>query len=126
MKKRIYGAGRVLGKILYCILTEKKYLGLYNLVGKSETIQRKVAEELVKILGLDQNLAFYEVTPSYFRDTYFAPRPPSERLTNRKLELDNTNIMGEWKISLKEYINDYYTDYLEDSICSPKFSLVTI
>jgi len=95
------------------LLVEKEYWGLYNLVCNGETSRREVAEELVKILDLEKEVTFHEVTSSYFAATYFAPRPPSERLINRKLELRNMNIMRDWKIALKEYINDYYTDYLD-------------
>jgi dTDP-4-dehydrorhamnose reductase len=93
---------------------------LYNLVCNGETSRRQVAEELVRILGLENEVTFHEVTSSYFKDIYFAPRPPSERLINRKLELRNMNIMRDWKVALGEYIDDYYTDYLKGKINSIK------
>ncbi|HWZ35641.1 MAG TPA: hypothetical protein VNW51_05740, partial [Mucilaginibacter sp.] len=46
-------------------------------------------------------------------EIYFAPRPPSERLINKKLDLRSMNIMREWQTALKEYIHDYYSDYLQ-------------
>ena len=98
------------------LLIEKEYWGLYNLVCNGETSRREVAEELVKILGLENEVTFHEVSSNYFKDTYFTPRPPSERLINRKLELRNMNIMRDWKVALGEYINDYYTDYLQGKI----------
>jgi hypothetical protein len=81
----------------------------------------------VKILDLDNEVTFHEVSSTYFKDTYFAPRPPSERLINKKLELRNMNIMRDWKIALKEYIADYYTDYLkEKNIYSVKEDIITL
>ncbi len=60
-----------------------------------------------------------------FRDVYFAPRPPSERLINKKLELRNMNIMRDWKVALKEYINDYYLDHLKEKNIYPVQEQVT-
>ena len=101
------------------LLIEREYWGLYNLVCNGETSRREVAEELVNILGLKNEVAFKEVSSSYFKDVYFAPRPPSERLINKKLELRNMNIMRDWKVALREYINDYYIDYLKENNVSP-------
>lgn len=95
-------------------LFEKEYWGLYNLVCKGQTSRREVAEELVDILGLHDAVTFHDVTSDYFKETYFAQRPPCERLVNKKLELRDLNIMRDWKIALKEYIDMYFTDYLAD------------
>lgn len=95
-------------------LLEKEYWGLYNLVCKGQTSRREVAEELVSLLGLDDKIKFHDVTSEYFKDTYFAARPPSERLVNKKLELRNLNIMQDWRIALKQYLDMYFTDYLKD------------
>jgi dTDP-4-dehydrorhamnose reductase len=108
------------------LLIEKEYWGLYNLVCNGETSRYEVAEELVKILGLDNEVTFHNVTSSYFKDTYFAPRPSSERLINRKLELRNMNIMRDWKVALKEYVEDYYTDYLKDKFSPAKEDITVI
>jgi len=53
------------------------------------------------------------VTSEYFKDVYFAERPPNERLDNRKLNIREANLMRDWKIALREYISDYYQDYLK-------------
>jgi dTDP-4-dehydrorhamnose reductase len=98
------------------LLLENEYWGLYNMVCNGETSRLEVAQELIKILGLENQVTFKEVTSGYFKDTYFAPRPPSERLINKKLELRNMNIMRDWKIALKEYVNDYFADYLDKTI----------
>lgn len=93
-------------------IIEKEYWGVYNLVCRGETTRREVAEELVKILGLEKDVNFHEVTSDFFKDTYFAPRPPSERLLNKKLDIRNLNVMKDWKIALKDYIDLYFKDYL--------------
>jgi dTDP-4-dehydrorhamnose reductase len=93
-------------------LLEKQYWGLYNMVCEGATGRFEVAQELIKILGKENEIKVTEVTSDYFKQEYFADRPPSERLINKKLQLRHLNRMRDWKISLKEYIQDYYQDYL--------------
>lgn len=109
------------------LLLEREYWGLYNMVCGGETSRLEVARELVKILGLEDKVAFHNVSSSFFKDIYFAPRPPSERLVNKKLELRNINIMRDWKVALNEYISDYYSEYLnENHIYPTKTTPVTL
>ncbi|WDF54000.1 SDR family oxidoreductase [Mucilaginibacter sp. KACC 22063] len=108
------------------LLMENEYWGLYNLVCKGETSRREVAEEIVSILGLQSEVTIHEVSSDYFKETYFAPRPPSERLINKKLELRNINVMRDWRIALRDYINDYYSDYLADKIDDGKEVSITL
>jgi dTDP-4-dehydrorhamnose reductase len=95
------------------LLFEKEYWGLYNLVCKGQTSRKEVSEELVKILGLQDQVKITEVGSDYFKETYFAQRPPCERLVNKKLDLRGINIMPEWREALKEYIDMYFRDYLK-------------
>jgi dTDP-4-dehydrorhamnose reductase len=96
------------------LLFEKEYWGLYNLVCKGQTGRIEVAEELVNILGLKDKVKITEVTSDHFKDTYFAQRPPCERLVNKKLELREINIMRDWRVALQDYIDLYFKDYLKD------------
>jgi len=98
------------------LIFEREYWGLYNLVCNGQTSRREVAEELVKILGLTDEVRFHEVTSDYFKDTFYAPRPPSERLINKKLDLRNINVMQDWRVALKEYIDVYFREYLKDKL----------
>ena len=102
------------------LLFEKEYWGLYNLVCKGQTSRFEVASELIRLLKLEGKVTLREVTSEYFAKTYFAQRPPSERLVNKKLELRNLNIMRDWKVALKEYLELYYAEYLEKEIKSLK------
>lgn len=108
------------------LLMEKEYWGLYNLVCKGETSRREVAEEIVNILGMQNEVTIHEVSSDFFKDTYFAPRPSSERLINKKLELRKMNIMRDWRVALREYINDYFSDYLADKIDDVKEVSITL
>ena len=98
------------------LLLEKEYWGLYNLVCKGQTSRYEVAEELIRLLKLDSKVTLTEVTSEYFAKVYYAQRPPSERLVNKKLDLRKLNIMRDWKIALKEYLESYYTEYLDKNL----------
>lgn len=95
------------------LLFEREYWGLYNLVCKGQTSRKEVSEELVKVLGLQDQVKITEVSSDYFKETYFAQRPPCERLVNKKLDLRSINIMPDWREALKEYIDMYFRDYLK-------------
>ncbi len=90
-----------------------EYYGLYNMVCGGQTGRFEVAEELVKVLGLENDVSVEAVSSDYFAQDYFAPRPPSERLVNYKLNLRGLNEMRDWRVSLKEYVRDYYADYVK-------------
>ena len=77
-----------------------------------QTSRLEVAEELLKILNLQEVIKITPVKSDYFQDTYFAERPASERLVNRKLTIRNLNLMKDWKIALREYLKMYYGGYL--------------
>jgi len=94
------------------LLLEKEYWGLYNMVCGGQTSRLEVAKELLNILGKEKEVKIIEVSSDYYRKEYFAERPPCERLINRKLDLRKLNIMRDWRVALKEYINDYYQGYL--------------
>jgi dTDP-4-dehydrorhamnose reductase len=94
------------------LLLEEEYWGLYNMVCDGITGRYEVATELIDILGLNDSVKITPVTSDYWKEEYFADRPPSERLIDRKLNLRGVNIMRDWRICLKEYINDYYQNYL--------------
>ena len=94
-------------------LIEKEYWGLYNMVCGGQTSRLEVANELLSLLNLENKIKITTVNSDYFKDIYFAERPPCERLVNRKLNLRGVNLMQDWKTALKQYIDSYYSDYLE-------------
>jgi dTDP-4-dehydrorhamnose reductase len=94
-------------------LIEKEYWGLYNCVCGGQTSRLEVAQELIKILGKENEIKINVVSSEHFKDIYFAARPASERLLTRKLNLRGVNQMRDWKIALEEYIENYYKGYLD-------------
>jgi len=94
-------------------LIEKEYWGLYNMVCGGQTSRLEVATELIRLLSLDGKVTLTPVGSDYFKETYFAERPPCERLLNRKLNIRGLNLMRDWREALKDYIDNYYQGYLD-------------
>jgi dTDP-4-dehydrorhamnose reductase len=94
-------------------LIQNEYWGLYNMVCGGQTSRLEVAGELLKLLNLEATVKITSVTSDYFKDVYFAERPPCERLVNRKLELRNLNLMQDWRVALVQYLDQYYKGYLD-------------
>ena len=94
------------------ILLEKEFWGLYNMVCGGETSRLEVAVEIIKLMELEDEVRINAVTSEHFKSEYFAERPPCERLVNKKLNLRQLNYMRDWRVALREYLNDYYKGYL--------------
>jgi len=93
-------------------LIQKEYWGLYNCVCGGQTSRFEVAQELLKILGKENEIKITPVESDFFKDIYYANRPASERLITIKLNLREVNKMRDWRVALQEYINESYQDYL--------------
>ena len=94
------------------LLLERELWGLYNMVCRGQASRFEVAVELLSLLGLQDKVRLVPVPSSYFEKEYFAPRPPSERLVNRKLCQLGVNMMSDWKVALKDYLSEDYAGYL--------------
>ena len=81
--------------------------GLYNMVCGGSCSRYDVAVEFVKLLGLEDTVNVRVVDSDYFKKEYFAPRPPSEKLVNLKLNSRGINYMRDWKECLREYADLY-------------------
>ena len=94
------------------LLIEKGERGLFNMVCGGLTSRMEVATELVRLLNVQNDIKITEVSSAFFSKEYFAERPACERLINKKLDDLGLNIMRDWKIALKEYLKDYYSNYI--------------
>lgn len=94
------------------LLLERGWWGLYNMVCQGTTSRLEVAQALVNELGLGDAIQVRPVSSDYFADTYFAPRPDSERLVNRRLGLRGLDVMRPWREALAEYLQTDYKGYL--------------
>ena len=95
------------------LLLEKEVWGLYNMVCGGMTGRFEVAAELVRMLGREGDIKVTPVDSSHFEKEYFAARPASERLVDRKLTLRGMNTMRDWRVCLREYLDEYYAGYLD-------------
>jgi len=94
-------------KNLFKIL-ESGHLGLYNLVCEGNTSRLEVAKEILITLNLESKISIKAVNSDYFSTKFFAPRPKSENLINYKLNLRSLNIMRDWRVCLREYLNNEF------------------
>lgn len=93
------------------LLLDQEWWGVYNIACEGETSRLAVTRELLRLLQKEKSIQLNEVNSEFFRVEYFAERPASEKLINTKLNLRQINSMRDWKICLKEYLENYYTDY---------------
>ena len=94
------------------LLLKNEIWGIYNLVCEGETSRMDVAIEILKIFELENKIKINSVDSNFFKKEYFSFRPNSERLVNSKLNLRDLNLMRNWKICLKEYIERKYQNYI--------------
>jgi len=85
------------------VLLESDLYGLYNQGGEGVCSRYEVAQEFVRLLGLERDVAVNKVESSFFAKEYFAPRPASEALVNLKLRARGLNVMRDWRTCLREY-----------------------
>jgi len=88
-------------------LLTTNYYGVYNHVCEGGGSRYDVAVEFVRLLGLAATVKVTKVPSDYYRSTYFAPRPSSERLVNLKLNARRLNRMRDWRACLAEYSEEF-------------------
>ena len=91
-------------------LLESDTYGLYNQVGGGDGSRYDVAVEFVRLLGLEGRVRVVRVGSEEFAREYFAPRPRSECLVNRKLNELGRNVMRDWRVCLSEYAQEFRQD----------------
>ena len=89
---------------------ESRMWGLYNQVCGGSGTRLDVAEEFVRLLGIEDKVRVEAVSSDFFASEYFAPRPASERLVNLKLSTRGLNRMRDWRICLAEYVDVFRRD----------------
>ncbi|MES2281966.1 MAG: NAD(P)-dependent oxidoreductase [Pseudomonadota bacterium] len=94
-----------------CGIVESEQYGLYNQVCGGAASRFAVAQEFVKLMGLEDSVKVTIVPSDYFKQEYFAPRPASEKLVNLKLNQRGLNRMRDWHVCLREYAEVFKTDH---------------
>jgi len=92
-------------------LIESSHRGLFNMVCGGLTSRYEVAQELLKILKIEDSVRLEKVSSDFFKDEYFAERPACERLVNKRLDELSMNTMRDWRVSLKDCVQTYYPEY---------------
>ncbi|QJR15678.1 SDR family oxidoreductase [Usitatibacter palustris] len=88
-------------------VAESGQFGLYNQVCEGQANRRLVAERFLEYLGLAGQIELKVVPSDYFSGEFFAPRPASEQLVNRKLNERGLNRMRHWDVCLAEYSRQF-------------------
>ena len=88
------------------LLIEGGHTGLFNMANQGNTNRLEIANEIISILGLKNEIEIFGVPSDYFSKAYHAPRPDCECLVNKRLDSMGLNIMRHWKVALREYIED--------------------
>jgi len=94
------------------IVLESEYWGLYNLTCNGSTSRYEVACEILNLLNLNNKIKINKVSSDFYKSVYFAKRPYSERLVNMKLKLRSLDKMRDWKVCLKEYLEESFSNFL--------------
>ena len=92
------------------VLVESELYGLYHQSGEGSNSRYEVAQEFVRLLGLEQSVTIKKVDSTFFEGEYFATRPTSEGLVNFKLRARGLNVMREWRVCLEEYSRIFRED----------------
>lgn len=86
--------------------------GLYHMTGTGGGSRHDVAAEILRVLGRD-DVELLAVGSEYFAEEYFAPRPSSEQMRNRVLDLQGMNTMRPWEVALEDYLCTQYADRIQ-------------
>jgi dTDP-4-dehydrorhamnose reductase len=96
-------------RAIYAVVETDLY-GVYNQVCAGSGSRYDVAEEFIRLLGLESQVRLVRVASEIFKKEYFAPRPKSERLENLKLRARGIDFMPHWKEALAEYAQEFKAD----------------
>lgn len=97
-------------KNLFFLIDTKKF-GIYHMVCKGMGNRYDVAKEILKICNRT-DIKLIPVSSEFFKEEYFVVRPRSEMLINANLTKIGLNRMRPWKEALKDYIENYFYDYI--------------
>lgn len=83
--------------------------GTYHMACSGSGTRYDVAARILEVLGRD-DVDLVEVDSEFFKEEFFAPRPRSEIMRNRVLDLQGMNTMRPWEVALEEYLQRYFAD----------------
>lgn len=95
-----------LAKIMHHLIDNQLY-GLYHGVCEGGGSRFDVAKFILSTLQLDNKVKLRLVSSDYFKADYFAPRPRSEKLVNKRLQELGIELTRDWQDCLGEYLNKF-------------------
>jgi dTDP-4-dehydrorhamnose reductase len=95
-----------LARSIHFLLDSEQY-GIYHGACDGSCSRYDVAVALVENLGLKDKIYVKKVSSDFFKKSYFAPRPYSEKLLNIELKKIAPHITRDWRVCLKEYIQKF-------------------
>lgn len=95
-----------LAKVIEYLLDRELY-GIYHGACEGGGSRHDVAHALLSNLNYHDKVVLKKVDSSFFGETYFAPRPFSEKLGNLKLKEVGATITRDWQVCLREYIKKF-------------------
>jgi dTDP-4-dehydrorhamnose reductase len=81
--------------------------GLYHVVGQGRCSRVEMARQILRHFRLERKVKLTLVSSDYWSREYFAPRPRSEQLLNRELNVQGIAGMQHWKKSLAQYLESH-------------------
>jgi dTDP-4-dehydrorhamnose reductase len=93
------------------LLLETKEYGIYHMACEGRGTRYDVAKEILRICKRP-DIKLTAVDSEFFKKEYFAPRPLSEMMLNDHLRNIGIDYMRPWKISLQDYIENYFPDFI--------------
>ena len=94
-----------LANILYTLLDQEQY-GVFHGVCEGGGSRAEIARFLMESLGR-KDVTVTEVGSDYFKSTYFAPRPRSEKMVNRHLHDLGLNLTRDWHDAVEDYAHKF-------------------
>lgn len=93
-------------RVLLQVVRSGRY-GTYNMVGEGAATRHDVAVELVRLLGMADEVEVVPTTSDFFAVDYFAERPRSEQLSNDRLRERGLGPMRHWRDALADYVREF-------------------
>ncbi len=94
-------------------LISTKYYGLYHMACHGDTSRHEMMKHILTLLGKDTE-AIEPVSSEFFKKDFPVQRATSERMINKNLQFKNLDNMGNWKDSLKHYIENEWRELYEN------------
>lgn len=93
------------------VLLGTRQYGIYHMVCEGKGTRYDVAKEILSICNRP-DIKLTAVDSEFFKKEYFVPRPPSEVMVNEQLRKNGINRMRPWQISLQDYIENHFEDFI--------------